>query len=376
MGTDDRTEQAWSGPVSRRAFLRWRTPAFAVALGLLVVAALAGVDETLGWPLAPLDWLFAASLLVLLAYVLAPLAVNRSLATRYWTAIRGNRLAVASLGYLALLFLVGVLGPVVIGHPSTDVSNSFQPPAFTAVTEYLSADCVGPVVDGQCHGTLEYPFGTNNQGQDMVQVVALGARVAVQVALVASTIMVPVGLAVGMLAGYRGGLVDDVVMRLVDVQGALPAFLVYMVLIFVYGRDLLLLVLVFGLLSWGGVARIARSEVRQLRDASYVQAARVAGADSPYVLRRVLLPNVSSTVVTAVTRQASTLILVEAALAFMELSEDGVGSWGEVISYGTGDWFPRAWWVSTWAVVALALTVVALNVFGDALRDVLDPDAE
>jgi peptide/nickel transport system permease protein len=141
----------------------------------------------------------------------------------------------------------------------------------------------------------------------------------------------------------------------------------------VLGRSLLLLVVVFGLLSWGEVARLVRSEVLQLREKPFVLATRAAGASEPYVVRSTVLPNVTGTVVTAATRQASTLVLLEAALAFMELSEGSTGSWGETISSGVTEVFPTFWWMSVWPVVALMMTVVALNVVGDAARDVLDP---
>jgi len=357
--------------------MRLRTRAFLLGFGLVSVGLIADLSgqplQAIPWDLTALDWLFVLSVTVFVAYVLVPLIANPSLTMTYWAELTENRLAMASLAYLVFLFLAGTLGPLIIGFQPSELLRGFQPPVLTTVPASVPPSCVGPVVDGACHGSLQHPLGTNGQGQDMLQMVIAGSRVALEVAFVASMLMVPIGTGVGIVAGFRGGLVDQLLMRYVDVQSVIPAFLVYLVLIFVFGRSLFLVVVVFGLFSWGGVARLVRSEVLQRREAPYVQAARTAGAGRLYIIRRVLLPNISSTILTEVTRKASFLILIEAALAFMELSESGTGSWGELISDGMGQFFPMTWWISTVPVVALTLTVVAFSVLGDALRDVLDP---
>lgn len=369
-------EYDWSSADHVDSFRRWRTRGLAAAMALVVAAAVADDVGRLDVGLTRLEWLTALAGVVAGAYLVVPLVADRDLARQYWAALRDDPLALGSLGYLLAVFVAGVLGPLVVGHPEAILVNGFQPPVFTTASTYVVPDCVGQVSGTTCHGSFRYPLGTNGQGQDMVFIVLLGARVATQVALVTGAILVPVGVAVGLVAGYRGGLVDEVLMRLVDIQGAVPAFLVYLVLSFVYGRSLFLLVVVFGLLSWGKVARLVRSEVLQRRDENFVLATRSAGASELYVIRNTILPNVSGTVITAATRQASTLVLLEAALAYMELSEGGIGSWGEAISFGMNVNFLANWWMSLWPVVALTLTVVALNAFGDAMRDVLDPTTE
>lgn len=371
MGSAEST--GWSGPVTRSAFLRWRSRTVFGVLAAIAVAAVAD-HRGRGPGLDALDWLYAASLVVLAGYVIAPLAVDRAAAARYRAALAGDRLATASLGYVVTLLIVGTVGPWLLGPPTTNLVHGFQPPAFASVADALPANCLGRVADHRCHGTLRYPLGTNAQGEGMLRVVVRGTRVAAQVALVTSVLLVPIGTAVGLAAGYRGGLLDQLLMRYVDVQSAVPAFLAYLVLIIVFGRSLFLLVVVFGLLSWGEVARLVRSEVVQRRDAEYVQAARAAGAGPAYVVRRVLLPNVSATLLTTASRQASMLVLIEAALAFMGLGELGTGSWGQTIARGTGEWFPETWWISLWPVLALVCTVVAFGVLGDALRDAMDPE--
>lgn len=369
----DHADDDRSAAGRKRVASRWRTRLAVVALVLVAAAAAADLGRASGPVLTPLGWLTVAAGVVAAYLVVGPLVVDPTLARRCWRALRRDRLALASFAYLLAVLLAGLLGPALIGHPESTLAHGYQPPAFTTVAESVPPQCVGEVTGIVCHGTLAYPLGTNGQGQAMPLIVLQGARVAVQVALVTGAILVPVGVAVGLAAGYRGGLLDDVLMGAVTVQGAVPAFLVYVVLIYVFGRSLLLLVVVFGLLSWGTVARLVRSEVRQTREAAFVEATRAVGASDLHVVREAVLPNVGGTVVTAVTRQASTLILLEAALAFMELSEGSTGSWGETIRLGMTDAFPLNWWISTWPVLALAGTVLALNVLGDSLRNVLDP---
>jgi len=271
----------WIDGIARSTFLRWRfgiVASLLAAIGVASVADYRGVGPGIG----ALDWLYGASLVVFLGYVVAPLAVDRAAVARYRAALAGDRLAGASLAYVVALLVVGTLAPWILGLPTTNLAHSFQPPAFTSVTTVLAGDCLGPVVDGQCHGTLRYPLGTNGQGESMVRVVVRGSRVTAQVALVSAMLLVPIGTAVGLAAGYRGGLLDQFLMRYVDVQSAIPAFLAYLVLIFVFGRSLFLLVVVFGLLRWGEVARLVRSEALQRSEEEFVRASRSAGASTPF----------------------------------------------------------------------------------------------
>jgi peptide/nickel transport system permease protein len=179
---------------------------------------------------------------------------------------------------------------------------------------------------------------------------------------------------VGTLAGYLGGTVDDLLMRYVDIQQTVPAILVYLVGVYLLRRSLFLVVLVFGLLSWGGIARVVRSEVKQRKRESYVRAARAAGASRLGVVRDHVLPNVSNTVLTAVTIQVPTLLLAEASLGYLGLGERYSKSLGQLVRLGTTEFdFTQVPWVATEAALALALTAVAFNLFGDALRGALDP---
>lgn len=384
----------WENVAGRGPLLGRRTAGFLLSLALLGALfcydwlLVPGTEPTLGtqgglnWDVTRLDWLFVASLLALSFYVVVPLVRNHQRTARYWRRLRTNRLAVASLGYLGGFLLVGTLGPLILGPPDPSFSAKYQPPMFATV-DYgaVALSCIGEVThagaNSRCHGTARYLLGTTRLGADVLTVAVAGMRTSLQVASVTAVIIVPLATAVGTVAGYAGGLLDDVLMRYVDVQQSMPAFLVYLVLIFVLERSLFLIVLVFGLLSWGGVARLVRSETLQRREEGFVIAARNAGMSRFRILRRHLLPNVSSTVITATTHLIPLLILAEAAIAFLNLGPATLPSWGQTIARGfESDYFLRTWWVWMVPLVLLVATVVAFSVLGDALRDALDPRGE
>ncbi|UPV74535.1 ABC transporter permease [Halorussus limi] len=369
----------YDGLSSGRASVGDRFAAFGVGvvcLGLAFAVDLfvLGEWELLALELDPsgLDWLFALSWLSLATFVVWPLAARPQMTRTYWNRLRTNRLAVASLAYLLVFLVVGTVGPWFV-TPDVNFTYAHQPPAFLAVDASRVYECLGPVVDGRCRGTLRYPLGTNSTGKSVVALLVSGSRVALLVSLVSATILVPVGVTVGVVAGYLGGWTDTLLMGYVDVQQTLPAFVLYVILIFVFEKSLLLIILVFGLTSWGGTARMVRSEVLQRRREGYVTAARNAGANHWHVLRKHILPNVSSTVATAMSRQIPVFLLTEAAIAYLDLNNLLLPSWGEIIALELSKEFPATWWASASAVTLLAVTVVSFSVLGDALRDVLDP---
>jgi peptide/nickel transport system permease protein len=338
------------------------------------------------WPFAPwnltrFDWLLAFSLAVFAFTVLVPLALERRRTAEYWRRLRKNTPAVLALAYLVVLFVVALVAPIV-GRPTLEVTHSYQPPLFASIGTGRIVECTGHVVDGRCYGSLTYPFGTTFGGKDVLKYTLAGARVPLAIALVTSAFIVPLATTVGTVAAYAGGLVDDALMRLVDVVQTVPPLIAYIIVRFVIGGGggVVLMLAIFGLFSWGNVARLVRSEALAQREELFVTAAESAGGSPLYVVRKHLVPNVSSTVVTATTLQIPTLVLTEAALSFLGIGPSGLLSWGGLIAAGTigTQWasMTEAWWVSTVPVAMLSLTVVCLSVLGDALRDVLDPRFE
>ncbi|MFB6123872.1 MAG: ABC transporter permease [Haloferacaceae archaeon] len=341
----------------------------------LLPASRPTVTWPIRWNVTQLDWLFVVTLLALLFYVAVPLYDNRRLTAHYWAEFRKNRLAVVSLGYLAAVFLVGVVGPLFLSKPQLALTQSHQPPVYTAVDASVPVSCLGDVSDGMCHGTWAHPLGTTSDGKDVLVLVVYGMQVSMKVGLISTLLVVTIGTAVGTVAAYAGGLVDEVLMRYVDVQLVFPAFFLYLLLNYLFGGSLFMFIVIFGLTGWGSMARLVRSEALQRNEEAYVTAADSAGAGTLYIIRRHLVPNVSNSIITAATLLIPGFILFEAALSFLSLGDPTVPSWGQVIAAGRSD-LDTAWWVSTLPGLFLFTTILAFNFVGDALRDALDPRQE
>jgi len=326
------------------------------------------------WEVSRMDWLFAFALICVAVFVVAPMIRNPRLTRRRLAKFTRNRVAAVCLAWVVLFVVVGLVGPVIWKTPRFHIHAILQPPVGFTVPRSFIANCVGPVSDGLCHGTWQYPFGTQQGGMSMASYIAYGARRSLEVGLTTATLVVLIGTTVGVTAAYAGGWTDELLMRYVDVQQSIPSLFVYLAVLALYTLDPFFLVAVFGLTSWGGIARIVRSEALKVREEEYVQAAKGHGAGTLYAIRKHVLPNVSSTVVTTASLQLPTFIVVEATIGFLNIGDTDIYSWGVLINRGLEAGVASAmWWVALEPVVVLALTVVAFNVVGDRLRDTLDP---
>lgn len=344
------------------------------------------------WRLAPIDWTFLLAGVILVAYGVVPLVKRarrrrqsvRSLAQQYPSAALGGAI-------VGGLMLVGVAGPVLAGSAPLRFHHAFHPPVGFSSTvspqECLGVESGSPF-DRVCRGSWSYPLGTNERGHPLGFLLVEGARVATYVVVIASAFIVPLAAGVGIVAGLRGGLVDDLLSSYVDVQLCIPAILLYFIGYAYYGPSLLLLLATFGLLSWGGIARLVRSEVIQRRGDGYVLVARSLGASGAYIARRHILPNSTNTLVPAAFQLLALFVLIEAGIAFLGFHEIGTYSWGSTISESinaevAGQLQSRAdepayriWWVSALPAAALTATLVAFKSLGDGVRDALDPRGE
>lgn len=366
-------------------------------VGFAVVGALSLYDARVAhvylvadWQVETVDWAFLLSLVIVVAYGVVPLLRRRERVAGTLARLRSKPLAVAAAGYLSVVAVVGLVGPALGLGPSLELRYSFNPPVgFTsAVHRQCAGLTTGGAFDELCHGSLKYPLGTNRRGERIGALVAAGARPALYVATMGGILVVPVATAVGVVAGLRGGLVDRLLMAYVDFQLSLPAVLVYF-LVFIYvGPSLLVLVLAFGLFSWGNVARLVRSETIQRREQGHVTVARSLGAPDSYIAWRHVLPNVTNTLVPAVCQLLALLVLYEAGVAFLGFYEAELHSWGTTISQSisaevagqhqtrTDHPATEIWWVSAFPAVALTLTMLSFKLLGDGLRDALDPRGE
>ena len=313
-----------------------------------------------GWNVSSVEWLFTVVVILGLFHVAVPLARNRRMTAYYWRQFRKNRLAVVSGGYLVVLFLVGTLGPAIWAAPNAtiDYGAAYAPPLF--------------VGEG---ASLEHALGTDAQGRHLWHLIVYGIRVSFEVGLIATALAITIGTVVGAVAANVGGYVDEVLMRYVDLQQTFPVFILLVLLIYLYEASLLLIIVLYGLFGWEGTARLVRSEALQRTEEDYVRAAESAGAGRWWVVRRHVIPNVSSTVITAATLSIPVFILGEATLSFLGFGDPSTFSWGRTINAGRSD-LDSAWWISTIPGVVLFLTVLAFNFVGDALRDAVDPRSD
>ncbi|MDW8092018.1 MAG: ABC transporter permease [Meiothermus sp.] len=184
-----------------------------------------------------------------------------------------------------------------------------------------------------------------------------------------------IGVLLGLLSGYLGGRLDDLLMRLGDIQLSLPFILLVVAIIAALGPSLTNTILVLGITSWVLYARVVRGEVLSLKEREFVLAAQALGASGPRIMLRHLLPNAAGPLIVVATLELARLIVAEAALSFLGLSgvPPEVPSWGQMLADGREVLFFGGWWVATFPGVAISLLVLGLNLFGDALAEALDP---
>ncbi|MDR7481320.1 MAG: ABC transporter permease [Armatimonadota bacterium] len=268
-----------------------------------------------------------------------------------------DRVAVAGLVLLTVIVGASVWPVTWLPHPPawSDLDARLAPPAFLP------------------GGSAHYLLGTDTLGRDLLSRIMYGGRFSLFVASAAVALGGAVGITAGLLAGYRGGMLDVIVMRLVDVQLAFPLVLLVIAVIAVVGPSLSVLVVTLGLPAWAHYARIVRGTTLSVVASQYVEAARALGCREPRVLWRHVLPNLATPVVILTTFELARLLLLESAVSFLGLGvQPPTPSWGTMIADGRNHIY-EGWWISTMPGLAICLTVLAFNVIGDGLRDLLDP---
>jgi peptide/nickel transport system permease protein len=266
-------------------------------------------------------------------------------------ALLANKLAVVGLVVLGLVVVAAVFGSSLApyGINAIDVPNRLQPPS------------------------PEHWFGTDELGRDIFSRVLVAAKVSLQVGVIAVGISLVTGVTLGLVAGYYGGRVDDVVMRLMDMLFAFPAILLAIAILAVLGPGLANAMIAIGIVYTPIFARITRASVLSVREEVFVRAARSIGASDVRILRLHILPNVTAPIIVQTSLSLAFAILSEAALSFLGLGvQPPQPSWGRMLFDGRG-FIEQAWWMGVFPGVAIFLTVLAFNIVGDAARDALDP---
>lgn len=216
-------------------------------------------------------------------------------------------------------------------------------------------------------------LGTDSLGRDILSRAIYATRISLSVSLVAMCITIVVGVTLGMIAGFSGGVVDMIVMRCTDLLMAFPIFILLITMVSIFGSSLRLMILFLGLTAWPLTARTIRAEVLSLKHRDFIDAARVSGASTARILWSHLLPGVISVILVAATLRVATVILVESSLSYFGLGvTPPTPTWGNMAAEGRL-FLETAWWVTAVPGLLVVVTVLAYNLLGDGLRDELDP---
>ncbi|HBI23364.1 MAG TPA: peptide ABC transporter permease, partial [Nitrospiraceae bacterium] len=262
-----------------------------------------------------------------------------------------NHLAVLGGIIVFFLFLIAILAPLVSPYDpnSIDVKNILEPPS------------------------IKHPFGTDDLGRDILSRIIWGSRISLAVGFVAVGIATVIGIILGAVSGYYGSWIDSVIMRFVDIMLSIPTFFLLLAVIAFLEPSIWNIMIVIGLTSWMGVARLVRAEFLSVKEREFVLAARTVGANDIRIIFNHILPNSIAPVLVSTVLGIAGAILVESALSFLGIGiQPPTASWGNILTTGK-DNIEIAWWLSVFPGLAILVTVLAYNLLGEGIRDSIDP---
>ncbi|MFC2067896.1 ABC transporter permease [Chloroflexota bacterium] len=326
--------------------------------------------------LEPLAYLYLFFTITGIFYVLYPLYTNRRLTRYYWERTKRHRLSVIGLAFIAFLVVVALVGPFFTLDPTdVDFAKKALPPVGLTTQQSVYNLETEEFVTREIPGIWHHPLGTDGRGRDMLAMLVSGARVSLQVGLLATLIAILIGTVMGVGSAYLGGWADNALMRFTDIMMTFPFFLLLVFIIFIFGPSLVFIIVAIGLTGWTGTARLVRSEALSLRTREFIMASKSLGASGARIVLRHLIPNVISSVIVIATLSIPSIILAEAALSFIGLGDPTVTSWGVILNVGQRS-LDTAWWVAVEPGIMLFLTVLAFNFLGDGVRDAFDPRSQ
>lgn len=281
-------------------------------------------------------------------------AASESLLSIYWRRYRRNRAAILGLVIVGVFTFIAILAPLLApyGYDDQHLGQGWQAPSS------------------------KYIFGTDELGRDQLSRILYGIRVAAIVGLGASGLSLAIGAAVGAISGMRGGIVDNIIMRIVDITHSFPSFLLAVILANTLGQSVGLIVFALGITGWAGYARLIRGQVLALKNQEYVHAARALGASEGHIISRYVLPNILGPIIVSLSFGIPWAMLQEAALSVI-----GVGirppepSWGNLINLGIQKMrgFP---YLAIWPTLFFSITLMGFTSMGDGLQEVFNPKGE
>lgn len=269
----------------------------------------------------------------------------------YFHRFKKNQLAVLGFFVISLLSILAVFAPHLAPQDpfAQDLMSRLQPPSSA------------------------HWLGTDDLGRDVFSRLVYGSRISLSVGFVAVGIALIIGVTLGLIAGYKGGKIDALIMRSVDVMLSIPTIFLILVVLAFLGPNIYNVMAVIGLTAWPGLTRLVRGETLSVRERDYIQAAIIAGLPDRRILFIHILPNVAAPILVSATLGVAGAVLTESGLSFLGLGvQPPMPSWGNVLAIGK-DYLHIAWWLTLFPGLAILITVLAFNLLGEGLRDVLDP---
>ncbi|HEY6568324.1 MAG TPA: ABC transporter permease [Actinomycetota bacterium] len=274
---------------------------------------------------------------------------------RFWSIYRKSVMGMAGLAILIVFVLMALLAPLLVSSTGLDVTK-------------VSGPALSPP-------SWAYPLGTDNQGRSVLTLIIWGSRISLLIGLLAATVSMVVGSVLGILAGYRGGMIDTALMRLTDWFLVLPWVALMIVLAAILGQSLTIIVLVIGLTSWAWTARLVRSQTLSVRERPFVERVKGLGSSDSRIMIRHVLPNVLPVIIAQTILSVALAILAESTLSFIGLGDPLRVSWGQTLeqAFDTGAVTLGAWWWIGAPGVCIVLLVLAFTMCSTALEEIFNP---